>query len=620
MSTFDVQIYIPPNAAPSSLVFLDTTTLPIGPNATLPSGFFLNRAAMPAGSKWTVEVAPAVIASDSTANMARVSFRGLLKEQASTNNSPKSSVPSVDSTEWNAVAGTFGATATFNTAGVPDASDTGVDYILPAGARSFNWMLSSQPTNSCFSFWVKNRIPDTTAVDAGGHNLFGQLPGQSVTKVLGTAKDGSYNAALWNRADFYSSAAAFLTFDERDNTHGNPPPYDWQTAGLQFRAWGFQNEPGVKAPTSLIITTTGTATRPVDVFGHSNAALWVNPDGSLNIQYETCPIWAASEQIGTMPILTSASDPTTFIRISSALQLVVSVAGNSYTFPIALSWKRHDLLKFSIQIGNGKASASYQVNSGPVVNLGQSTASHPAIAITGNLYLGCDGAAGAFSEEFVRGGALVKGQKPLWALIPPASPVTRQIIVTGDSISQGVFLASPNTQVWPALLQAALGRSYQVSNLAISGETVNTIAGDVATRLVPLYGPYQDTEYHIFAGTNDVDAGTSPAVAFASLQAVVNACLACGGKVAVYTMLPRTDFTGHFEADRQTFNTSIRSTYGGTLVPRVAVADVGNDATIGQAGQNIAPNYIDATHLTALGQTFVLPYAVAANAALIAMP
>lgn len=121
----------------------------------------------------------------------------------------------------------------------------------------------------------------------------------------------------------------------------------------------------------------------------------------------------------------------------------------------------------------------------------------------------------------------------------------------------------------------------------------------------------------IWGGTNDLYFGATAAQVISRINTYVADRLAVGWQVIVLSILPRsapgTPVT--FEADRQTVNAALRATYpNATAYPRiytgaspnVIFCDVGDDPTIGLAGDETNPVYYsDLVHLTAAGYAIV---------------
>jgi len=113
--------------------------------------------------------------------------------------------------------------------------------------------------------------------------------------------------------------------------------------------------------------------------------------------------------------------------------------------------------------------------------------------------------------------------------------------------------------------------------------------------------PYLTT-YSIMIGTNDLGLGISPSTTYANIQSICSTVRSYGvANVAVFTILPASPYGS--ESQRQVLNGLIRS--GGACL--YTILDVGNDLTIGQAGQNANPTYYqsDMIHPTAAGDTII---------------
>lgn len=176
----------------------------------------------------------------------------------------------------------------------------------------------------------------------------------------------------------------------------------------------------------------------------------------------------------------------------------------------------------------------------------------------------------------------------------------RTLIFDGDSITVGAGAATP----YPTQLLATLGiATNDWINVALSGQTTTNCFSDFDTQIWP-YTNSGDPIYIIWAGTNDLKLGGTAATTWTGIQALAARARTCGFKVVQLTILPRSDAgtPGSFEADRQTVNTNIRN--NSTLFD--AIADVGADPTIGDAGDETnATYYQDLVHLTTAGNAIV---------------
>jgi lysophospholipase L1-like esterase len=199
------------------------------------------------------------------------------------------------------------------------------------------------------------------------------------------------------------------------------------------------------------------------------------------------------------------------------------------------------------------------------------------------------------------------------------------VVCDGDSITAGYLLSNPYTQDWPAQTEAALGSAYVFNNFAVSGETVATMTTNAPSTIDPLVSSaYRNNIAVLFGGTNDIyfdaDSDDTASTTISRVVAYCQARQAAGWQVVVTTLLPRDDFPGtstlpatqatHFEARRQAFNTYIRNNWQSFAN---ALADVGNDPNMGQAGDETnATLFTDGVHPTAAGAAIVAGYMQAA--------
>lgn len=175
----------------------------------------------------------------------------------------------------------------------------------------------------------------------------------------------------------------------------------------------------------------------------------------------------------------------------------------------------------------------------------------------------------------------------------------------GDSLTVGFESTNP----FPNQVAALIPSSYVTNNIAVVGATLASGIATQAASVGPVYySPLRKKNISvILGGTNDNIGGASAATMFASLQTVAASCFNAGEYVIVLTQLPCTN--GSFsETVRQTFNASILSQPLGVYWN--AVADIGNDPTIGAPGSQNNPTYYNADkiHLLAAGDTIVASY------------
>lgn len=197
------------------------------------------------------------------------------------------------------------------------------------------------------------------------------------------------------------------------------------------------------------------------------------------------------------------------------------------------------------------------------------------------------------------------------------------LIFVGDSITEGVY--TDDNKTLPRLASAAVSASNkQIWNLGVAGQTMATIATNQATREGTLYSGSITGKnvFHLWAGTNDIIAGTGVAsTVMGQIQTWVANRKAQGSSVrcVVGTCLPRTGFGAAGSAkdlDRQDLNTQIRNN---ASVNGYTVADFAADAVLGLVATTADTSiYPDGTHLSASAyEQYAAPISAAAiNAAL----
>lgn len=193
------------------------------------------------------------------------------------------------------------------------------------------------------------------------------------------------------------------------------------------------------------------------------------------------------------------------------------------------------------------------------------------------------------------------------AIYHAATDHARLVIADGDSLTVGSPLSPP----WMDAVVAGLGGYSTYHNIAVGGQTMATIVSNSPNKTDPNYDATVRDLLWIWAGTNDIAAGTAPATVYSNLTTYCAARRSAGFKVVVATMLPRKLGTDNVntETNRITYNDSIRTNWA-TFAD--ALADVGNDATIGGANAPDNATYYqssDKVHLTAAGYAIVATYA-----------
>jgi lysophospholipase L1-like esterase len=189
------------------------------------------------------------------------------------------------------------------------------------------------------------------------------------------------------------------------------------------------------------------------------------------------------------------------------------------------------------------------------------------------------------------------------------------LVAEGDSLTFG-FASSGVFGPYP--IQLALmyppTRMVSVQNFAVTGSVIADLISREASSDAP-YDSRKNPVLLVWVGTNDmVSATLTPAQLMTQITTYCNSQRAAGySHIVVFTMLPRsaagTSVT--FEADRQTFNTSLRAGYTAFAD---SLADVASDTRIGVSGNELDLTYYnsDKIHLNNTGYAIVATIAKAA--------
>jgi lysophospholipase L1-like esterase len=176
--------------------------------------------------------------------------------------------------------------------------------------------------------------------------------------------------------------------------------------------------------------------------------------------------------------------------------------------------------------------------------------------------------------------------------------INEAVLTEGDSLT-----ALGGATSYPVQATSTFSRYLALSNTAVPGSTTATVLSRITTDTAQLTAWAQWTGtprvYSLMVGTND----SFNSVYYSDIQSICSSVTGTGASMIVLTNLPSTTGT---EVSRQAWNTLIRN--GGSC--SYTVADVGNDSTIGQAGQNANLTYYqsDGIHPTAAGDAIIATY------------
>lgn len=197
----------------------------------------------------------------------------------------------------------------------------------------------------------------------------------------------------------------------------------------------------------------------------------------------------------------------------------------------------------------------------------------------------------------------------------PQSP-SFTIVIDGNSIANGETTKYNNAMYDGALAANGGIAPNDVRYFALGAQTTP----QMTSRAVALIDPYYNEVSGMVAsrkicmgweGRNDLVLNAINATTcYNNIKTYFTARKAAGWKTVVATILPTNTAVSGYEANRLSVNQMIRDakTNGETWVDQVA--DVGNDATMGQTGQWSNTTYYaaDGVHLTTAGFALLAPY------------
>jgi hypothetical protein len=193
-------------------------------------------------------------------------------------------------------------------------------------------------------------------------------------------------------------------------------------------------------------------------------------------------------------------------------------------------------------------------------------------------------------------------------MVKYAIPLSKQIVHQGDSITVSCQ--------YPDQMSQSIPLTYFNYDISFGGQGLAGAAITFSTKEATFYDSRRPRNIlMVWLGTNDLTDTSTTADATNLYNTLVSYCRtarAAGFRVIPFTMTPR--YAGTFEAQaRPQFNALIRANWQ-TFAD--GLADVGNDATIGQTGQNPTSGsntyYNDGVHINPTGGAIIAGYAAQA--------
>ena len=181
-----------------------------------------------------------------------------------------------------------------------------------------------------------------------------------------------------------------------------------------------------------------------------------------------------------------------------------------------------------------------------------------------------------------------------------AQPTMVNLICDGNSLTAGAGSTTGND--YPSQLRTLLGSGYWVTNVGVGGKnTAQMISGGAES--VDSRQDFWNPRNWLIAweGTNELGISTAEGAYDLLVQYCQERRAAGANKIIVGTMLPAD---GRSEVERQEYNDLIRTNWDSFAD---AFADVGDDPTIGQTGDNLNLTYYNAdkVHMTDAGYAIV---------------
>jgi hypothetical protein len=187
-------------------------------------------------------------------------------------------------------------------------------------------------------------------------------------------------------------------------------------------------------------------------------------------------------------------------------------------------------------------------------------------------------------------------------------PQAKQVICDGNSLTVG----AGGLNGWPIYAFDALGVGTGGYDVATTGINLPSLISRYSGLVPPLFAPALDNIVTVQEIVNTLaDDTVSAATCEGYLATYAAAVRASGAKVIVATALPASSSgivnPSSYETKRQAVNTWIRGPGASNFD---AIADVGSNVNIGQAGDPTNPVYYqsDQIHLTNLGQQIQAGY------------
>jgi lysophospholipase L1-like esterase len=185
-------------------------------------------------------------------------------------------------------------------------------------------------------------------------------------------------------------------------------------------------------------------------------------------------------------------------------------------------------------------------------------------------------------------------------------PSSVKLTYVGDSLTAGLFVSPPFDYPDQVSFLLPHGPAYTTLNHGVSGITAATILANYPSQYVSDFDATKALNVEIlFAGTNDVNSGTSASAIYVTLRSIIADARAAGfQRVTIATLIARNNSNDTTQEMPTiiSLNGLIRSYWNSDLSADALVDFFANPAFSTQAGACNATYYqSDCVHLTALG-------------------
>jgi hypothetical protein len=303
---------------------------------------------------------------------------------------------------WFSGTGTYTYTADY--AAGPDGSVLADRSQVSSNSYSYQWSpTGAAPGAYCVSTWHKQ--------GSGGAN------GAALFRVDGTTYSVIYTGtepSVWTRTSLNQTTTAtnamlwFISYGFDTTIVGGS-----LGAGSRDTLNDMEQVEQGSFPTQFILTSGATASRASPRVTKTVGSTLLDTTGALRFYLECRPCGSSAQYTSDLQLWRVDANNHAEIDYTT-LSIKVTIAGTTYTTPVAMSWARGDILRIWVAAGGSVATeVKYSTNTGSPINM--STGSPPtfgAITISGALDLWQNNTANVLSAYMMRQRFYKAAKKP----------------------------------------------------------------------------------------------------------------------------------------------------------------------------------------------------------------